>query len=476
MKRYGIFFVLAGIIFFVGLAVYKTCKQSDYKVVKVKSGLKALFLKDDSLPFIQFRVLFPKAGLDYDFSGKSGLAKLTAFLLDQGAGDLNSEALQESLNQLGTELTVRVGRQMAGFSISGLSWHKEKLYDLFKKILISPHFESSELELLRKQFLSDRIKNLDRADFTADTLLRKTLFQGSLAESGNLVSLSQVSLEDVKTFYKEHYINGNPIFMVVGDFDQSLENSIKDFINENFFYQEPDFVLDSISNMDSQITFVSNDNLVQSEIRVAYSLFPFPVKNPRQFLVFQLANSILGSGGMTSRLFYELREKRGLTYGIYSFASFGKYYGFFDISGATKTSSVKELLEQTLFILKKFKEEGVSLEELNTAKQTLKIRHLRKIETPENRLYEQAYYSYYLGVESNFLDDYLKTVDDISLEEVNQGIKEFILSNPLKIIIYGHPSIQSQLEELKDFPPVQTVSFKEYFKEELDFSLNFKSK
>ena len=79
MKKYAILFVLTGIILVaVGLTCYKIYSQSDYKVVEVESGLKVLFLKDDSLPFIQFKALFPKAGLDYDFSGKSGLAKLTA--------------------------------------------------------------------------------------------------------------------------------------------------------------------------------------------------------------------------------------------------------------------------------------------------------------------------------------------------------------------------------------------------------------
>ena len=101
---------------------------------------------------------------------------------------------------------------------------------------------------------------------------------------------------------------------------------------------------------------------------------------------------------------------------------------------------------------------------------------MRKIETPENRLYEEVFYKYYLGVESDFLDNYLRIIEDISLEEVNQGIQEFILSNPLKVIVYGHPSIQSQLEQLKAFPPIESIPFKEYFKEELDLSLSLKSK
>ena len=480
MKRYYIILFL-----FVGLTACLKFDSSEYREVKMESGLKALktlflkdrkiesgakilFLKDESLPFIQFSLWFPKAGSDYDWENKSGLAQLTAYMLDQGAGGLSSEKLQEKLNQLGTELSIDIGRQTVRFSIDGLSWHQEKLFDLFKKIITEPHFESVELETLRKQFIDRRVQNLDRTDFIADTLLRSKLFQGSISKSkgGDLVSLSQINLKDIKTFYKQHYLNGNPIFMIVGNFDDSLENTAKAFINDNFSYQATDFKPITTPDLKTQLLLVTNENLSQAEARLAYSLFPFPTQNPRQFIAFQLANSVLGGGSMTSRLFNELREKRGLTYGVYSFLNLGKLYGFFDISGATKTSSVKEFLEQSLLVLNNFKEKGISLEELNTAKQTVKMRYLRRTETPEDKLYQVAYYKYYLGLSSNFLDHYIQTIDDISLEEVNLSIKDFVLSKPLQIIIYGHPSIQSQLEEMTDFP-LSVISFKDYFKEEL---------
>ena len=475
IRNYIVFSILFGVVLFAGLIAYIKRGQSDYKEVQVESGLKILFLKDDSLPFIQFSVLFPKAGSDYDGEGKSGLAQLTAYMLDQGAGGLNSESLQEELNQLGTEFSVEVGRQTAYFSISGLSWQKEKLYDLFKTILSRPHFESSEMKILRKQFIDRRIKNLDRAGFVANTLLRNTLFQGSTAKSssGNLISLSQINLEDIKTFYEKRYLKGNPVFMIVGSFDKAIEKTARTFVNENFSYQEQSLDNISIPDLQAQIKLVSNDILVQAEARLAYNLFSFPIKKPRKYVVFQLANSILGAGGMTSRLFYELREKRGLTYGAHSYLNMGRQYGFFNISGATKTASVKEFIEQSLIILNKFKQEGVSLEELSTAKETVKIKHLRRIETPENKLYQTAYYKYYMGLDSQFLDHYLQTIDDISLEEVNLGIREFILTKPLQIIIYGHPSLQSQLEEMKGFS-LSTISFKDYFKDELDLTKQVK--
>lgn len=468
MKRFyliGLFLIgimlCAGVISYIKLGAKYTEMQS-------KSGLKVLFLKDDSLPFIQFSLWFPKAGSDYDKKGKSGLAQLTAYMLDQGAGGLSSEDLQEKLNKLGTELSVTVSRQTARFSISGLSWHQEKLFDLFQKILAQPHLESTELKILQKQFIDQRIKNLDNPSFVANALLRNRLFKGPLSKAGegDLISLPQINLEDIKTFYEQNYLKGNPIFMIVGNFDKNLKKSAVTFIDSHFSYQAESLKPISIPDLKAEIILVSNDSLAQAEVRLAYSLFPFPKKDPRKFIIFQLANSILGAGSMTSHLFTELREKRGLTYGAYSDLSLGKFYGFFDISGATKTSSVKEFLKQSLLVLNNFKQKGINSEELNTAKQITKMRYLRQTETPENKLYREAFYKYYLALNSSFLDHYTQTIDDISLAEVNLNIKEFVLSKPLQIIIYGHSSIQSQLEEMTDFP-LSVISFKDYFKEEL---------
>ena len=120
-----IFLILGGLVLYFSLS---QLAFKDYQEIQTDSGLKILFLKDKSLPFIQYKALFPKAGADYDGEGQSGLASLTAFLIEQGAGGLSSTELQEELNQLGTGLDIRVGRQTAALALSGLSWHGLKLW------------------------------------------------------------------------------------------------------------------------------------------------------------------------------------------------------------------------------------------------------------------------------------------------------------------------------------------------------------
>ena len=494
----GLIYFLIAVFIFSGVFSLNFFKESyEYKTHETLSGLKVLSIKDDSLPYIRYNVQFLKAGSDYSFEDKAGLATLTAYLLDQGAGDLNSEQIQEELNQLGTELDVSLGKQSVQLSLSGLSWHKEKLFDLFKKIIISPHFKEQELEILRKQFLTKRIRSLDSPSFVSSTFMRKSLFKGMIGEpsNGNLISLSEITLEDIKSFYKTQYKEGNPVFSLVGNFDSSFEKEFYSFVDQNFSYHEQDLIeKPEPVYQSSQYQLLTKKDLVQAEINLSYLLFPFPKEDYKTVLSLKLANFILGGPTLFSRLSEELREKRGLTYSVYSSVSLGKVYGIFSSSGATKNSSVREFIELLFLNLKKVKEEGVTLEELNKAKNQLKMNHLKSIESPEEHLDIVLYYTEYLGLDPKLLNHYVQILDSISLEDVNAVFDKFILSSEfdrikdikktdqinekayLQIQVYGNPSIQSQLENIENLPELQVISFEDYFQEELSLKKQLQEK
>ena len=355
--------------------------------------------------------------------------------------------------------------------------------------MISPHFKEQELEILRKQFLTRRKRSLDRPPFVADDFMRQTLFGGgSLAQAshGDLLSLSQINLEDIKSFYETHYKQGNPIFSITGHFDSSLEKEFSDFIDQNFRATPLKKSSLAMGHQEAQFQLLTKPGLIQAEVRLFYHLFPFPKEDFKSFLALHLANSILGGGGMTSRLHTEVREKRGLTYGVYSYPGLGKKYGLFEISGATQTASVKEFIEQVLFNLEKIKKEGVSLEELNEAKNQARVNYLKNIETPENKLFRLLYYTEYLDLNPKTFDRYLEVLDSVSLEDVNRIFDKFVLSSPsdrlkelakphsenqkarLQILVYGDPSLQSELEKIKTLSPLKVIRFEDHFKEDLD--------
>ena len=461
-------FILLGVCVF----LYKIpFFSNDYEKVKTKSGLTILFMEDKSLPFIKYSISFFKAGADYNFKNKSGLSTLTAYLMEQGAGGLSSEKLQKELNQLGIALDIDVGRQSVDFTLSGLSWHGEKIWDLFVKVLTEPHFQKEELDILRKQLLDRRLKKLDGVGFVASEVWKKSIFSNAFGEpmDGSIQSLKDITLEDIKEFYKKQIYEGEPLLSVVGQYNKELKKKIISFFEKNFSYQAKKDQKEFFPNSKAQGILLTKKDLVQAKVILGYPISSFPVDNPREFLTLRVANYIL-SGGMSSRLFIGLREEKSLTYGAYSRFLVGKFYGYFVLSGSTKTISVRAFLKETLVILKKFHDRGVHLEEFQRTKQSLKSQFLQDRETSEDRLNQIAYYNYYLGVKPKFLKNYLNILKDISMSEVNRMIKKFILSKPLHVVVYGHPSLQTQLKDLEGFPALQTISFEDYFKEDLNSS------
>ena len=373
---------------------------------------------------------------------------------------------------MGTSLSIHVQNQTTSISLNGLSWHGEKLWNLLAKILKEPHFEKNELDILKKQFIKNKLTSLDSPSSTARYFWKTRLFKNSLSvNTGTVDSFSKITQTDIQNFYNEHYRQNRPLISVVGQFKKTLKNRIISFAEECFSQSKSKSHQLSIIPQPARFILLTKEDLVQTQIVMGYPISAFPVQNPKQYLATCLANLALGGGNMNSRFFVNLRERKGLTYSTFSEAGFGKKYGLFMISGSTKTLSTIEFLKEIFKTLKNFRDKGIFPEELNRSKQTAKSHYLNQIETPEGNLDQIVYYNYYLGVNSDFYKNYLDIINDISIDEVNQAIQQLILSKKLNLTIYGHPSLKQQLEEwtIENLPPFETISFKDHFKNELSY-------
>lgn len=427
-----------------------------------------LFFKDNKLPYTGYELLFLKGGAD--FSSKPGIAAITGHLLDQGAGGLSSEEIQEELNSYGVGLSLGLGRQSCSLSLSGLSRHREKLWGLFKKIIAEPHFDLKELKVLKKQYAISRMEKFNSPSSIAMEVWRKGVFPNhpfGEPRGGTLLSLKGISLEEVKKFYKEQYKDSSPVFTVVGQFDETLKKEILSFFKKHFNSDRPSVSLPPLTPEKSGKTFlITREDLVQSELIAGYALPPYPTSHPEKILALKLANNIFGNPSLNSRLMFHLREERGLAYSVNSSFAFNRKYGLFILTGATKTQSTGHFLKEALALLKVFKEKGLTEKELAESKSSLKGQFLRQTETMEHRANMFVHYHFQIGLGENYLRNYLKLIDSISLKDVNQVIREYTFPDNLHIVIYGHPSVKKQLEVL-NIPALQATPFKEYFSEEL---------
>ena len=472
-KKHVLFTCVFGVLIMVSASVvYNTCLSKQYKEVMTKSGLKVLFLEDNNLPYIQFALWFMKSGADYDYKNKSGLNAMTANLLDQGAGGLSSETIQENIDYYGASFAADTNRQFSKLVMSGLSWQAKSLWDIFLKITTEAHFEQKEFDLLKQQLLENRSQDLDDPESVVDEIWRRSLFKENSPvgqpDYGTITSLKNITLEDVKEFFSDHYLKGQPILTIVGQFDDQLKKEILDSFESRFSREQENKITTSTSKKPSFFKLLKKNDQVQSQILLGFQTLAFPKDNPRDSVALKLANTVLGGGGgLSNRLMIKLREEMGLTYGVWSALSLGRSYGLFQLGAATKTESTGLFLKETLILLKKFQEQGITQEELATVKLVLKSRYLNSIETPESRLDKIMYYHYYLGTKVSFVSDYSSIIDDISVEEINKVIAKYLTINNLSIVVYGDSSVREQLLQIKGLQPLEEISFEDYFAKEL---------
>lgn len=452
-----------------------------YKGTAVGAHERIFFREDSKLPYISYSLIFPKAGTQYDGLSnhkklmKNGLAYITAQLLKKGTNELDAETFQKQLANYGTDLRVSVGRKSANISVTSLSWHAEKVWELFIKAASEPRFEVSELKLLKSQLTQSRALKLSHpASFISEIWINQ-VFKGSEKSSGSpsrgtLASIKNIQMEDVKRFYESRYKKGNPLLAVVGKFDRKLKETVKTSFKKNFaFFLEKEEELTDLK-IKPFFFFLSHPETRQSQVVVGYPLFPYPKDNPRLAVAMGLANNVFGGDDMSSRLMSRLRVARGLTYGVSSSLSLSETDGFFSVSGSTGTETTGEFLRSILSLMERFEKEGIlSLEELKKSKSVYKSGYFQSRETATKRLSQWISFVHFLKVDPSFIRHFTKIVSRISLEEVNVAIQNFIQTEKLQILVYGHPSVKSQLEDFKALFPLKEISFDEYFKEELQF-------
>lgn len=471
-------------------------KQKSLSFINYKEetlpGWKILFFKESGLPYIRYKLFLPYAGSGFDSTDKNGLSHFTLSLLDQGAGNLSAQQIQDQLNYYGTELDVQTGRENGWVSLSGLSFHSEILWKLFATIITQPQFTNKEAEDLKEKLIQERRQSLDEKTSTAYEVWLKTLFPKqnfSLPVSGTISSIRNFKKQDIRRFYNSHILDSLKILSITGNFDDSLKkkilSSLKNQKNseENSFFdkfkksskarQGHNFSILSNSIKPTGTTkggsfyFLTKKDLSQSEVLVGFPLTSFPKNHFREYFAFSLANEVFGGFSLSSRLMTQLRGEKGLTYGINSMRAAKREYGFFLIQGNSRTQTTAAFLKGILQLLKELKEQNISKEELEQAKTRKKNSFLADIETMENHADIYIYYKYGLNTTEGFLKNYITSIDSITLNEVRQALQTNIYLDRLHILVYGHPGIKESLNKVKTI--TQTLSFEKYFQKELSF-------
>jgi zinc protease len=427
----------------------------EHREIELSNGLKVLFIRDSSLPRINIMALVG-SGATRDEIKKSGQSYLTASLLDEGTEKHSSAEMAEHLEGLGADLSIQPGYDFTYLSIKGLSYTREALLDSFLEILLTPKFDTNELERLRRQVQGALTKMEDDPEQYADRLFSKALFGGhpyALPSMGDVESIQRISRQDVLNFYKSNYIPRNTTLAVVGDFDDLFFNQVKtkfstwmsDVTESSLVRTPPDYKQPKVN-----IFLKGKKGLVQTQLRLGHV---FIDRSHPEFLSLRAANMALG-GAFASRLNQRVRDDLGLTYSISSSFDARRYSGPFMIETFTRNDKVGETLGAALNVYKEFVEKGMTEEELQASKSVLIGQFPRAVETMDSLAYQMLALRYF-GIEDSYLTQFVTNVKALKLDTVNANIKKYFHPDQLDIVVYGDGAVIEP--QLKKFGSVQKL-------------------
>lgn len=422
-------------------------KLKPTKELQLENGLKVYIFRDLSLPRFSVNLLV-KVGQKDDSLDKVGVNYLTASLLEQGTSQYSATQIADKIAMLGSDLSIAPGEEYTIVSIDGLSMSVDAIVDLFGEVVFKPTFQNEEIAKLKKEFGAQLKKVYDEPSQMADLGLNAFIHKGTplaFPPIGTEASLKKISKSDIIKNYLTNYRPNNSILSIVGNVSDDVEKKIL----ERFKAWPSRPLKPAVATLKSpadnkKIELQFKKGIVQSEIRVALPMIPR--KHP-DYLKLRLINEIFG-GGFVSRLNSKIRDQLGLTYGISSSLDLGLDSGYMFVSTFTKNETTLQVLEQINSEISKLVNEGITPKELSSAKNMVLAQFPRALETVDRIAFNFMYLDFY-GVGPAYLYDFQRSVDKLTLEDINQGIKTHFNLDKLKIFVLANPSLEKSLTAIR---------------------------
>ena len=426
------------VIFIIFFSLTKSISALEYKELKTEDGIKIWWVKDESLPIISISFSF-NGGSYLDVKGKEGTAYLMTALLDEGTKNFSSSEYKIAMKSNGMNLSFSTARDRIGGNFQIISTQKSKGFELFYEAVNFPAFNYEEIEKVKKQIVSSiKIDNSDVSS-VADRKFDEFFFGShnfSRTIKGSQESIERISRKDLVAYHKNVFAKENIVIGVSGNIG---EKEVKRYISMVFGN------LPSVGNQIKISTFNSlkvGEEVFKMDTPQTTVMFGQPgiSRTEKNYFVARIANYILGGGGFQSRLYKEIREKRGLVYSIYSYLDSYTVDGVIVGGFQTRNHSVMDTIEMVKEEWSKINSLGVTARELEDAKTYYKgsfARNLTSSLSIANLLKIVQYYN--LGNDYFAMRD--KIIDDITLEQINNLISNLVDSDKLFFMIVGKPEL-----------------------------------
>ena len=438
-------------------------KLGDIKSFEMPNGLKVFVVENDKTPPVAYSIaLNIHPGLEGE---AAGLAAITSDLITSGTKNRSKDQLDNDIDIIGAKLSATT----SGIFASALSKQHKKLVELLADVLLNPDFKQEELDKLKKQTLSQLAQEKDDPDAISKNV-EAVLNFGKNHPYGELTreeTLSKITLDKCNEYFKTYFRPNVAYLAVVGDVKLiDVKSLLEKHLGSWQRADVPSFVPPMPAAPEkTRVAFVNKPGAVQSVVTVTYPVELKP--NSEDLTKSKVLNTILG-GGFSSRLFMNLREKHGFTYGSYSTLTndelVGQFSAYAKVRNAVSDSSVSEILSE----LKRIRSEKVPADELETIKNYLSGNFAISLEDPATvAKFAINIERYHLP--KDYYSNYLKNLAAVTADDVFAVAQKYIRPDNATILVVGND--EEVAKKLETFSPDKKVQYFDTFGNPLSGSM-----
>ncbi|OGA35076.1 MAG: zinc protease [Betaproteobacteria bacterium RIFCSPLOWO2_12_FULL_64_23] len=399
------------------------------------SGARVYFVESRGIPMLDVNVDFDAGGRRAP-ADKAGLGGLTHTLIKAGSAARSEEEISRRIADVGAQLGGSVDRDRAGLSVRTLSSERERTQAIatFAEILQTPAFPDAAFAREKARLVDAVREDETKPDAIVSKAFYRLLYAAhpyALAPTPETVL--RIERADVESFYRANYVAGRAVVTIIGDADRALAERIAEQLTAGLPRARGAPVpLPAVTQPPSQTLRIAHP-ASQSHILLG---LPAIARNDADYFPLLVGNYILGGGGFVSRLYLEVREKRGYAYSVYSYFLPLAQEGPFEIGLQTKKEQAEEALARVRIVLDEFLDRGPSAAEMKAAKQNLVGGFALRIDSNRKLLDQVALIGYY-QLPLSWLDDFTARVEKVSVAEVRAVFARRVRPGNLVTVVAG---------------------------------------
>ena len=427
---------------------------------ELSNGAQVVLLEKHNVPVVQVNLVV-KTGYTSDPDDMTGLASMTADMMDEGAAGLDALQLADVIDFLGARLSVRAGGHQSTVALHTPASQLNPALDMMADVVLRPDFPAAELERKRLERLNALVQAQDEARMIAAVMFDMTVYGTEhpygKTSSGDERSIRAIQIEDLERFHDTYFRPNNAFFVVVGDITrEAIEPKLEVLFGD---WEPGDIPTSSWPEADqvetTEVFLVDKPGAAQSEIRIGRIGVP---RLTDDYYALVVANTILG-GSFTSRLNSNLREDKGYTYGARSFFDFSQFAGPFQAGAAVQTAvtdaALTEFMKELNGIL-----EPVPEVELTRAKNFVALRFPSRFQTAAGIAAQLTELELY-DLPDGYFNEYVQHVLAVTQDDVQRVAREFIVPSEMAIIVVGDREVIEEGIRALGLGPVHNLTIED---------------